>query len=247
MSKKKGTVKTEISDMVDEVVEDSVKETKDDVKVKRPSSSDPKWVDFVIDQLTDNELVNGAPTTDGLRRVCEAYYGEIIASNSSPVDVLCTNTGRCAVNHTLNILKYETGSEIMVSACVDVLHNKLPAPFNEHMLATACTRAEGKALRRAMKIKVHTSEELNNEDPEDASSGEPLNDQQISAIKVMSKRNNVDLEGFCKSQSDGASSIKDLTNLEARLIINKLSSFQRKGVPEEYSGYDSGWEESFGV
>ena len=62
----------------------------------------------------------------------------------------------------------------------------------------------------------------------------------------MSKRNNVDLKGFCKSQSDGANSINDLTNLEARLIINKLSSFQRKGVPEEFSGYDAGWEETFG-
>ncbi len=244
MSKKKGTVKTEITDMVDEIVEDSaVEESTEPVK---PSSSDPKWVDFVIDQLKDNELVNGAPTTDGLRRVCEKHYGEIIFSHSATVDVLCTNTGRCAVNHSLGILKYETGSEITVSACVDVLHNKLPAPFNEHMLATACTRAEGKALRRAMKIKVHTSEELNNEDPEDASSSEPLNDQQISAIKVMSKRNNVDLKGFCKSQSDGANSINDLTNLEARLIINKLSSFQRKGVPEEFSGYDAGWEETFG-
>ncbi len=245
MSKKKGTAKTEITDMVDEIVEDSSVE--ESVEPTKPSSSDPRWVDYVIDQLKDSELFNGAPTTDGLRRVCEKHYGEIILSASTPVDVLCTNTGRCAVNHTLNILKYETGSEIMVSACVDVLHSKLPAPFNEHMLATACTRAEGKALRRAMKIKVHTSEELNNEDPEDASSGEPVNDQQVSAIKVMSKRNNVDLEGFCKSQSDGAGSIKDLTNLEARLIINKLSSFQRKGVPEEYSGYDAGWEESFGV
>ena len=245
MSKKKGTAKTEIVDMVDQVVEDAVVE--ESTEPVKPSSCSPQWVDYVIDQLTDNELVNGAPTTDGLRRVCEGEFGEIIASHSSPVDSLCTNTGRCAVNHTLHILKYETGQEIMVSACVDVLHNKLPAPFNEHMLATACTRAEGKALRRAMKIKVHTSEELNNEDPEDASSGEPVNDQQISAIKVMSKRNNVDLESFCKSQSDGANSIRDLTNLEARLIINKLSSFQRKGVPEEVSGYDSGWEETFGV
>ena len=35
------------------------------------SDSDPEWSEFLLDQLSDSELINGAPTVDGLRRITE--------------------------------------------------------------------------------------------------------------------------------------------------------------------------------
>jgi len=188
----------------------------------------------------------GSPTTDGLRRVADNVFGEILESNSTVLEVPTrAANAKATVQHTLVIRKYSTGSLIKVGACVDVLCDKLPHPFNQHLISTACTRAEGKALRRALKIRVQTAEELSNsEDIEDMTKNDPLTDQQILAIKQMCKRNNVDLVKLLKDNSEKNKTIKDIKNIEGRHIMNKLSHYQREGTPEEFTGYDEGWADS---
>lgn len=259
MSKKKASKSPSVKDMIEEVVEDTGKPS-DTPTIPKPT--DPKWVDYVLDHLADHELITGAPTTDGLRRVTEVVFGEIIESDTEILEIPKTSfSGKASAKHTLRIRKYQHTREgqstwqtdddlITVSACVDVLGEKLPAPFNQHLVSTACTRAEGKALRRALKIRVQTAEELSNSDDNDAKTlKEPINDQQIVAIKTMCKRNDVDLISFVRSypNSDKVSSIREVKNLEGRLMINKLSSFQREGTPEDFVGYNDNWEEEFGV
>ncbi len=139
------------------------------------------------------------------------------------------------------------GTDVVVSACVDVLGDTLPAPFNKHLVATACTKAEGKALRRALKIRVQTAEELSSENEEEFNTDEPINDQQIVAIKMLCKRNDVDLVKFVTANSDNPKTIRDIKNLEGRLMINKLSGFQREGTPDDLAGYNDNWEETFGA
>lgn len=260
MSKKRASKKESVADMVEEVVEDTmeVAEVSD-----TPKPTDPKWVDYVLDHLADHELISGAPTTDGLRRVTEKVFGEIIESNTDILEIpKLAFSGKASAKHTLSIRKYDSVRDgrsrwnadydevITVSACVDVLGERLPSPFNQHLVSTACTRAEGKALRRALKIRVQTAEELANSDDDDSKTlKEPINDQQIVAIKTMCKRNNVDIIKFVRSypNSDKVASIREVKNLEGRLMINKLSSFQREGTPEDFVGYNDNWEEEFGV
>lgn len=235
---------TKIQDMVEEVVEDTMVQA-DDVKIVTPR--DPKWVDYVLDHLADHELLDGNPTTDGLRRVTEKLYGEIIESDTDILEVpKSAYNGKVTAKHTLVIKRYD-GVLTKVSACVDVVGDSLPAPFNRHLVATACTKAEGKALRRALKIRVHTAEELTSEKDEEFNADEPVNDQQIVAIKTLCKRNNVDLEAFVKANSDKPKTVRDVKNLEGRLMINKLSGYQREGTPDELLGYNENWEESFGA
>ena len=256
MSKSKKNI---VEEMVEEIVEDEV-QIKEAPKIPKPT--DPKWVEYVLDQLADHELISGAPTTDGLRRVTEKVFGEIVESDTEILEIpKLAFSGKASAKHTLRIRKYDNTREglakwdmgddlITVSACVDVLGERLPSPFNQHLVSTACTRAEGKALRRALKIRVQTAEELANSDDDDSKTlKEPINDQQIVAIKTMCKRNNVDLIKFVRSypNSDKVESIREVKNLEGRLMINKLSSFQREGTPEEFVGYNDNWEEEFGV
>lgn len=259
MSKKKASKQSTVKDMVEEVVEDTVEVTE---ASSVPKPTDPKWVDYVLDQLADHELISGSPTTDGLRRVTEKVFGEIVESDTTILEIpKLAFSGKASAKHTLRIRKYGHTREaqstweqnddfITVSACVDVLGERLPSPFNQHLVSTACTRAEGKALRRALKIRVQTAEELANSDDDDSKTlKEPINDQQIVAIKTMCKRNDVDLIKFVRSypNSDKVASIREVKNLEGRLMINKLSSFQREGTPEEFAGYNDNWEEEFGV
>jgi len=236
---------TKIEDFVDEVVEDNAVSV-EEMATPKIGPTDPKWVEYVLDNLADHELLEGNPTTDGLRRVTEKVYGQIIESDTEVLEIpKQPYTGKVTAKHTLVIERHD-GRIIKVSACVDVVGEKLPAPFNQHLVATACTKAEGKALRRALKIRVQTAEELSESD-EDFSTNEPINDQQIVAIKTLCKRNNVDLIKFAKANSSKPKSIRDIKNLEGRLMINKLSGFQREGTPDELLGYNENWEETFGV
>lgn len=221
-------------EVVDGIVEDAYEQPKESV-----SPTHPQWVETVLDALSEHELYNGTPTTDGLRRVTEYLFGTILESQTN---IIYHDPKRVVAEHCLLIRKHDTDEVIKVNACVDVLADKLPYPFNQHIVSTACTRAEGKALRRALKIRVQTAEELNTE--EDVSSNEKINDQQITAIKTLCRRNNINLVKLVKKFSQ-AKCIDEVSNLEGRLIISKLSEFQREDIPEELVGYEADWEVKF--
>jgi len=239
-----------ISDLVDTMDIDTAGEYEQVPAHEGPADSDSEWSEYLLDQLADHELINGAPTVDGLRRITEKCFGEIIESRSNIIEPPRSENGlRCTICHTLVIAKYRGMRTIRVDGCVDVIHSKTPYPFKDHLVATADTRAEGKALRRALKIRVITAEELQSESEEEVLiSEEGINDQQILAINQLCKRLDVNVEGLVKTKSQGAEKINDMNNLEARLIISQLSEFQRKpsSIEEEnVSGYDENWKDTF--
>ena len=240
---------TEFEEIVENVVQDKT-ESVQNQKPPYPSDYDQEWSEFLLDQLADNELIHGAPTVDGLRRITERFFGEILHSRTQVLEhPTSQNNQRCTLCHSIGIKKYRTGEKIVIDGCVDVLYHKTPYPFKDHLIATADTRAEGKALRRALKIRVVTAEELQNEDEQEilSSGGELANDQQILAINQLCKRLNVSVATFVTSEHDTASTINELKNLEARLLISKLSEFQRtpKDIPDSCVGYDENWKTNF--
>jgi len=235
---------SELADMV-EMVEDQPTYVNED---KRPQEYDPEWSEYLLDQLSDSELINGAPTVDGLRRITEKCFGEIIESKSDIVETPTSqNNQRCTIRHTLTINKYGSGQSISVDGCVDVLYHKTPYPFKDHLVATADTRAEGKALRRALKIRVVTAEELQNEDEAEAlSADELINDQQVLALNQLCKRLDISVVPFVTAEYK-VKKINELRNLEGRLLISKLSDLQRtpKDIPKPCVGYDDNWKANF--
>jgi len=235
-----------MKDMVDGMVEENNDEVVENVsKVgEMPSITSEKWTDYVIDQLLDSELSSGSPRVVGLRRLAQKLFGDIIKSDS---EVITDTPDRATVKHTLVIERYEDGKTILASACVDALRSKTPYPFNQHLVSTACTSSESKALRRIMKLNIHTAEELISSEEEDTSLRDDTEatDQQISAIKTLCKRVDVNLAALCQNINRECKSIEDLKNSEARLVINRLSYFQRKEIPEEFKGYKENWEKDF--
>ena len=239
-----------LEDMVEMVENTGVEDSGyiNDNDQERPREYDPEWSEYLLDQLSDHELINGAPTVDGLRRITEKCFGEIVQSCTDIVETPTSqNNQRCTIRHTLNIIKYSSDHAITVDGCVDVLYHKTPYPFKDHLVATADTRAEGKALRRALKIRVVTAEELQNEDADDALSSDALvNDQQILALNQLCKRLDVSVVSFV-SEEYKVKQINELRNLEGRLLISKLSEFQRtpQDIPKSYIGYDENWKTNF--
>ena len=242
---------SELSDMV-EMVEGQSKYLDDferqEIDDQRPHESDPEWSEYLLDQLSDSELINGAPTVDGLRRITEKCFGEIVQSKSDIVETPTSqNNQRCTIRHTLAINKYSSRQNISVDGCVDVLYHKTPYPFKDHLIATADTRAEGKALRRALKIRVVTAEELQNEDEDESLTNDELvNDQQILALNQLCKRLNISVVPFVTAEYK-ITKFNELRNLDGRFLISKLSDFQRTptDIPKSYIGYDDNWKTNF--
>jgi len=206
-----------------------------------------EWSEYVLDHLTDGELKEGNPTVDGLRRVTEEVFGDILSSTSH---IYSHDMGRgiCTLKHTLQIRKHRTGDVITVDGCVDVNRGNIPHPFNQHLVATADTRAEGKAIRRALKIRVVTAEEMQNSDEDDILAAEEnITDQQILAINQMCKRLDVDLEAVVKATCAGVASVRGVSNLQGRTLLASLAQYQRDAslIPEDSVGYNSNWRETF--
>ena len=250
MNTKADKALNEFEDMVAVIDEDEgFKEEEDNNEERKVyTDADPEWSEYVLDNLHDTELREGNPTVDGLRRVTEKIYGEILESRSDVLELPSAAGRRCTMKHTIKIRKYETDAIVTVDGCVDVRYDKVPFPFNDHLVATADTRAEGKALRRALKLRVITAEEMNNSAEDDVmASEEDITDQQILAINQMCKRLNVDLVSFVKEVCSGVNSIKSVSNLQGRMLLSSLSEYQRKpeSIKDELIGYDSNWRKSF--
>jgi hypothetical protein len=224
---------------------------------------DPKWVEFILDKLEAREMIDGAPTTDGLRRVTEDVFGQIIGSETEILEIPSTNlkeTIRCTAKHTLTIMRYDSmgatrsntglsffnsgtpSGTIKVSACVDVLAENLPSPYNKHLVATACTRAEGKALRRALKIRIITAEEQQNSTEvvdEVEQQSDTITDQQLLAINALCKKLNISMKKLVQRSYPSVTSTKELTRGNGRDIISTLSGFQRASkLDESLLGYE---------
>ena len=238
---------SDFKDMV-EVYDEKEENIQLEDKPRRPHEYDPGWSEYILDNMSDSELIQGAPTVDGLRRATEKCFGEILQSKSEIVEVPTRQNNKCTIKHSLTIRKYSTDSIIEVDGCVDVLYDKIPYPFNTHLVATADTRAEGKALRRALKIRVVTAEELQNQDEDDVmASEEGMNDQQILALNQMCKRLDISVTNFVKAQYNKVKVINDVSNMEARVLIAQLSGFQRKpkSIDKKIKGYDDNWKSDF--
>jgi hypothetical protein len=233
----------EFNQFVDEEENEVLEEAPIEVVV--PTPVDPGWTDYFLSHLTDNELKKGNPTVDGIRRVTEKLYGEILASHTEVLEHPCAanNWSRCVAMHNLQIRKYANDELVSIQGVVDVKYQNIPQPYCEHLVATADTRAEGKALRRALKLNIVTAEEVNVKEEDDVTTTENINDAQIVAINQLCKRLDINVNKLLKT-SYNKEDINGLSHAVARQLLHDLSNYQRnkKSIPAEVIGYDPDWK-----
>lgn len=207
--------------------------------------NDIEWTDHVLSLLSDDEKINGNPTTDGLRRIFEkALNCTIVAAESEVAQCPSVeNERRATVVHTVTYLlnnkeatpEYLTRS---VSGSADVYWGNCDKIYRNHPIAVAETRAEGRALRRALRLrKVVAAEELA-KDIDDEDNNNAINDTQINFIDVLAKRLDINVEKFLSS-IELPTIITKCKHDQAVQIIQKLSSLQQNidGISDEIKGY----------
>lgn len=206
---------------------------------------DIEWTDYVLSILSDDEKIGGNPTTDGLRRIFEKVLNCTIISADSQVvqSPSVENERRATVVHTVTYVlnnkeltdTYLTHS---ISGSADVYWGNCDKIYRNHPVAVAETRAEGRALRRALRLrKVVAAEELA-KDIDDEDNNNAINDTQINFIDVLAKRLDINVEKFL-STIELPTIITKCKHDQAVQIIQKLSSLQQNisNISEEIKGY----------
>jgi len=247
-------------------IEDSVSTTTEALasQLSLPTSDQPRltpndigWTDYVLNLLSDDEKISGNPTTDGLRRIFEIALNCVVVESTSNVvqtpDI--NNEKRATVVHSIGYILNNSDQKEdplllnirTVSGAADVYWGNCDKVFRNHPVAVAETRAEGRALRRALKLrKVVAAEELAKdiEDHPDHNTVSKITNNQINFIDVLSKRLDVNVIKMLENLGYDHKNIYNIEHTNAIEISKLLSSYQQDltTIPETIKGYDANWK-----
>ncbi len=226
---------------------------KDIVVTDAPSMLSPEWHDYAMTLFHPSELVDGHPLVAGLRRVAELILGQIVYSGPTQVFPVQRDDhhGRATV-----IFSVEFANGVRYAEVADSWEGNTDDNFCAYAVAIASTRAEARALRKALKIKGVAAEELTKKDTakivreisnnKAASEGEyddqsRMSDAQYNFIDVKCKQLNIDGEKlFARLNVDSG---KKVSKKIASEIIDSLNDYQRdkSSIPQDIIGYKQEW------
>jgi hypothetical protein len=219
--------------------------------VETPTTTSPEWDGYVLSHFAPEELIDGHPTVGGLRRVAEYLLGEIVSGISDVVQVPTNPDNRATVIHTIT---FEGGRQF--SGAADSYWGNTDKPYGMFPTAIAETRAEARALRRALKLKnIVSSDELTKNPSEKSGENtsavntpiEPINDTQINCVNVLCGRNNINVQNVVQKHFDNINNIRDLNREQGASLIQTLSGLQqdRTKITDDVMGFNTGWKANF--
>jgi hypothetical protein len=225
------------------------------IEVKIPKITDLEWTDYVLALLSDDEKISDNPTTDGLRRIFEVALNCKVISSTTTIaqSPEPNNEKRATVVHSITyVLNEESCSRaelnvITVDGAADVYWGNCDKVYRNHPVAVAETRAEGRALRRALKLrKVVAAEELSKEidDNPDANTVSRISNAQINFIDIMAQRLNINVSKLLTENKLSVDNIYNISHDDAVNIIRLLSKYQQNTseILESIMGYSGDWK-----
>jgi len=232
------------------------KETENDNDLEKtiPGPNDIEWTDYVLNLLSDDEKVNGNPTTDGLRRIFEnALNCAVVEATSKVVQTPdISNEKRATVIHTLSYILKDINPDQpnlnyrSVSGSADVYWGNCDKVYRNHPVAVAETRAEGRALRRGLKLrKVVAAEELTKdiEDHPDHDTVTKITNNQLNFMDVLAKRLDINMMKLLKKLDLQTKNLYNTSYNDAVNVVTYLTQCQQQNnVSEDILGYDSSWK-----
>ena len=253
--------KQEEQDMLFETVELQTPEntdtsTKDVIASNAPHPTSPEWNDYVMEMFQDSELIDGNPLVHGLRRVSELVIGTIVYSGPTQVFPVqeSDHHGRATVVFTV---EFDNG--MRYSEVADCWEGNTDDMFCAYAVATASTRAEARALRKALKIRTVAAEELTKKNTAEivknashsasksSSDGDfnedsRMSDAQYNFIDVKCRQLSVSGEDLFK-QIFSVNPGRKVSKKVASDIIDQLNEYQRdkSTIPENILGYKEEW------
>ena len=221
-----------------------------------PNILSPEWNDYAMKFFTEKELIDGNPLTAGLRRVAELLIGEIISSK--PIEVIRIETGdpigKTTVVYEVQFLVKKDGKEYIKTYAdvADVWAGNTDDLFAVHAAATASTKAEGRALRKALKLRVVAAEELCKKDvsqflsQQSGQTEERIKPEQIKYIDINCKKLDIDVIKFINSGEKVYNSVYEVKRDTAAKMIDMINKIKRgdQSLNKDLQGYNEDWNET---
>lgn len=216
------------------------------------SPTDPNWKDFIMGLFDPkDEVFNGCPTVDGLRRITELVIGPIIESNAKVIQSPNkANDYHAVVEHEVVVLRkhhLEDGElpyQQIATEVADVRTDENDNMFSKYSAAYASTRAEGRALRKLLRLrKIVAVEEMDGNNRFDGTMNidATMTATQCMTINLIAKRNNVNTWDMIKDtlSSQKIKQARDIPYSDAKDIIGYLNEVDRgtETLPPQYLGY----------
>ena len=217
----------------------------------RPDYSSPEWSAYVLKQFTEDEVDDkGNPFVHGLRRVARMLLGPILVSKAKVVQAPTLGEDRSltptTVEYTVRFLWClpedlpEGGKalEVEFSDCADVWDGNTDIEFAKYPSAMAATRAEGRCLRKALRIRQIAAEE-SNVSFEQVVNGK-ISPSQANFIDLICQRCNINVLRYIGSWQGKYEKVEDIPYNTAAKMVEHLSGLQNKqeSIPEGMRGYE---------
>lgn len=218
-----------------------------------PDYLSPDWHDYVMSQFAPDELVEGFPNIAGLRRISEILLGPF--SYSKPTQIFPQTTEgppRATVVYEVSYPDFMGSGSRIFGDVADVWVGNTDNIFAAFAASTACTRAEARCFRKALRLKVCAAEELPKLDISKevnavvASTNEEagrISEEQILFLNKKCKDLGIDVFAFINSGENKYRSISGVTREIAAKMIKRLGEYKKDkaSIPEEIKGYKENW------
>jgi len=228
---------------------------KDKIVMEGPKPTSPEWNDYVLGLFDESELYEGRPLCAGLRRVAELLLGRIVSSR--PTQIFPPTSGDQIGRATVvwEVI-FEDGS--LFSDVADCWEGNTDDAFCVFNTATAATRAEGRALRKALRLKTVAAEEMTKKNTASivrsisqtknvATEGEyddsqRMTDPQANFIDVKCKQLNLNVAEFFKEVFE-VNIKRNVNKGQASAAIQKLNDYQQDKslIPDSVTAYQPDW------
>lgn len=213
-----------------------------------PEFGSQGWSEHVLSHLADDEMVNGNPKCDGLRRIIEKLIGPIQYKQITDITPPCLNnefTSTVAINIEVMVTNENhplCGKMIQESDIADVGPHNTETPYVNHPSATACTRAEGRAFRKLLRLKnVRAAEEISDIAEMDFfPEYTNITESQIDLLNVICQRCDINVMGYVNSGDGEYKKIEDVPHNAAAKMIEYLNRIQQGEVDKpDIGGYNN--------
>jgi hypothetical protein len=207
-----------------------------------PDFASKGWTEYVMSLLSEDEKFKDKPRTEGLLRIIRILFEDVEFPNP---DVHHVSPEYAAVTCAILV----NGRQFVGSA--EVHPGNTDSPFVKYPLATAETRALGRAAKRLLGINILTAEETSKvadltipQSDEDRTEG-GITATQIKMIARQSKAINVDVVQAVTNTVGQHDKISDLSHAEALRVLKQLDEWKRKRPEIELEDFNPNWEIDF--
>ena len=162
------------------------------------------------------------PRLCGLQRLAHENRGGVSAVESHIANTPARDNPIAAVTV---VYQFADGTCFAGSAdATTAAHDK---PYSLHLVALAESKAEARALRRAFNISAVSAEEIGNAPIAGVDNG-PIEDTQVSGIKMVGKRKGFNQQEILDLIKSDAGSFEELTSEQGRELMKQLNKVKKK-------------------